>query len=229
MKTLLHLQDLVKSFDHQIVLNHVSFELQPGEIIGLIGPSGAGKSTMIKTTLGMEKADGGVALVLNHTMPNRYILGDIGYMAQSDALYETLSGQENLEFFGQLKGLSKKDLKAEIAYIAQVVDLTDYLNKTVSGYSGGMKRRLSLAIALLGNPQLLILDEPTVGIDPSLRKKDNGVGILVTTHVMDEAELTDKVGLLLGEKIIAFDTPQHLKESYQVSSIEEVFLKAEGE
>jgi len=221
MKKLLHLQDLVKSFDQQIVLNHVSFELQLGEIIGLIGPSGAGKSTMIKTTLGMEKADGGLALVLNHTMPNRHILGDIGYMAQSDALYESLSGQENLEFFGQLKGL-----------------LTDYLNKAVSGYSGGMKRRLSLAIALLGNPQLLILDEPTVGIDPSLRKKiwkelfalrDNGVGILVTTHVMNEAELTDKVGLLLGGKIIAFDTPQHLKESYQVSSIEEVFLKAEGE
>ena len=238
MKTLLHLQDLVKSFDHQIVLNHVSFELQPGEIIGLIGPSGAGKSTMIKTMLGMEKTDGGVALVLDHTMPNRHILGDIGYMAQSDALYEALSGQENLEFFGQLKGLSKRDLTAEISHVAQVVDLTEHLNKTVSGYSGGMKRRLSLAIALLGNPQLLILDEPTVGIDPSLRKKiwkelielrDNGVGILVTTHVMDEAELTDKVGLLLGGEIIAFDTPKNLKESYNVSSIEEVFLKAEGE
>ena len=238
MKTLLHLQDLVKSFDHQIVLNHVSFELQTGEIIGLIGPSGAGKSTMIKTMLGMEKADEGIALVLDHTMPNRHILGDIGYMAQSDALYEALSGQENLEFFGQLKGLSKRDLTAEIAHVAQVVDLTEHLNKTVSGYSGGMKRRLSLAITLLGNPQLLILDEPTVGIDPSLRKKiwkelfalrDNGVGVLVTTHVMDEAELTDKVGLLLGGEIIAFDTPKNLKESYNVSSIEEVFLKAEGE
>ena len=119
-----------------------------------------------------------------------------------------------------------------------MVDLTEHLNKAVSGYSGGMKRRLSLAIALLGNPQLLILDEPTVGIDPSLRKKiwkelitlrDKGVGILVTTHVMDEAELTDKVGLLLGGNIIAFDTPKNLKESYGVSSIEEVFLKAEGE
>ena len=238
MKKLLHLQDLDKSFCRQMVLNHVSFELQPGEIIGLIGPSGAGKSTMIKTMLGMEKADGGVALVLDHTMPNRHILVDIGYMAQSDALYEALSGQENLEFFGQLKGLSKRDLTAEIAHVAQVVDLTEHLNKTVSGYSGGMKRRLSLAIALLGNPQLLILDEPTVGIDPSLRKKiwkelielrDNGVGILVTTHVMDEAELTDKVGLLLGGEIIAFDTPKNLKESYNVSSIEEVFLKAEGE
>ena len=234
---LLTVENLSKEYIKKKILNNVSFSMEKGEILGMLGKSGAGKSTMIKTTLGMEKADGGVALVLNHTMPNRYILGDIGYMAQSDALYEALSGQENLEFFGQLKGLSKKDLKAEIAYIAQVVDLTDYLNKAVSGYSGGMKRRLSLAIALLGNPQLLILDEPTVGIDPSLRKKiwkelfalrDNGVGILVTTHVMDEAELTDKVGLLLGGKIIAFDTPQHLKESYQVSSIEEVFLKAEG-
>ena len=238
MKTLLHLQDLEKSFDRQMVLNHVGFELQAGEIIGLIGPSGSGKSTMIKTMLGMEKADAGIALVLDRTMPNRHILRDIGYMAQSDALYEALSGQENLEFFGQLKGLSKKDLKDEIAHVAQVVDLTDHFNKAVAGYSGGMKRRLSLAIALLGNPQLLILDEPTVGIDPSLRKKiwqelmalrDKGVGILVTTHVMDEAELTDKVGLLLGGKIIAFNTPKNLKESYGVSSIEEVFLKAEGE
>ncbi len=221
MKTLLHLQDLEKSFGRQMVLDHVGFDLQPGEIIGLIGPSGAGKSTMIKTMLGMEKADSGIALVLDHTMPNRHILGDIGYMAQSDALYEALSG-----------------LKDEIAHVAQVVDLTDHLNKAVSGYSGGMKRRLSLAIALLGNPQLLILDEPTVGIDPSLRKKiweelimlrDKGVGILVTTHVMDEAELTDKVGLLLGGNIIAFDTPKNLKESYGVSSIEEVFLKVEGE
>ena len=238
MKTLLHLQDLQKSFGQQLVLNHVGFELHSGEIIGLIGPSGAGKSTMIKTMLGMEKADSGIALVLENTMPNRHILGDIGYMAQSDALYDALSGQENLQFFGKLKGLSKKDLSSEIAHVAQVVDLTDHLNKAVSGYSGGMKRRLSLAIALLGNPQLLILDEPTVGIDPSLRKKiwkelmalrDNGVGILVTTHVMDEAELTDKVGLLLGGKIFAFDTPSKLKESYGVSSIEEVFLKAEGE
>lgn len=111
MKTLLHLQDLEKSFGRQTVLDHVGFDLQPGEIIGLIGPSGAGKSTMIKTMLGMEKVDSGMALVLGHTMPNRHILGDIGYMAQSDALYEALSGQENLEFFGQLKGLSKKSLK----------------------------------------------------------------------------------------------------------------------
>ena len=238
METLLNLKDLEKSFGTQMVLNHVSFEMTAGEIVGLIGPSGAGKSTMIKTMLGMEKSDAGTALVLDHTMPNRHILGNIGYMAQSDALYEALSGQENLEFFAEMKGLSRKDLAREIAHAAKVVDLTDHLNKTVAGYSGGMKRRLSLAIALLGSPRLLILDEPTVGIDPSLRKKiwaelmtlkKKGIGILVTTHVMDEAELTDRVGLLLGGQLIAFDSPDNLKDIYGAKSIEEVFLKAEGE
>ena len=174
MKTLLHLQDLQKSFGQQLVLNHVGFELQSGEIIGLIGPSGAGKSTMIKTMLGMEKADSGIALVLENTMPNRHILGDIGYMAQSDALYEALSGQENLEFFGQLKGLSPKDLTTEIAHVAQVVDLTDHLNKAVSGYSGGMKRRLSLAIALLGT--WLFKKEAMGGGDVKLM---GGIGALI--------------------------------------------------
>ena len=155
-------------------------------------------------------------------------------MAQSDALYESLSGTENLEFFGKMKGLTKTELSQAIHHAVQVVDLSEHLNKTVAGYSGGMKRRLSLAIAFLGNPRLLILDEPTVGIDPALRRqvwrelrqlKKNGVGILVTTHVMDEAELTDKVGLLLDGRIMAFDSPANLKSSYQVNSIEDVFLK----
>ena len=105
MKTLLHLQDLQKSFGQQLVLNHVGFELQSGEIIGLIGPSGAGKSTMIKTMLGMEKADSGIALVLENTMPNRHILGDIGYMAQSDALYDALSASFGLS---SLRGSMKR-------------------------------------------------------------------------------------------------------------------------
>ena len=164
---------------------------------------------MIKTMLGMEKADEGEALVLNHHMPNRHILGEIGYMAQSDALYETLSGLENMEFFAQMKGLTKIEIPQAIDHATQVVDLSEHLNKSVAGYSGGMKRRLSLAIALLGNPRLLILDEPTVGIDPALRRKvwkelrqlkKDGVGILVTTHVMDEAELTDKVAEKLLKK-----------------------------
>ncbi|BAQ25131.1 ABC transporter ATP-binding protein [Streptococcus troglodytae] len=238
MEKLLDLQAIRKNFGHQVVLNNINFSLAAGEIVGLIGPSGAGKSTMIKTMLGMEKADEGDALVFNHHMPNRHILGEIGYMAQSDALYETLSGLENMAFFAQMKGLTRIEIPQAIDHAAQVVDLSEHLNKSVAGYSGGMKRRLSLAIALLGNPRLLILDEPTVGIDPALRRKvwkelrqlkKDGVGILVTTHVMDEAELTDKVGLLLDGKIMAFDSPANLKSTYAVDTIEDVFLKAEGE
>jgi nodulation ATP-binding protein I len=236
MGRLIEIEKLSKSFGEQKVLDKIDFNLESGEIVGLIGPSGSGKSTLIKTMLGMEKADEGEALVLDYKMPKREILSNIGYMAQSDALYEMLTGYENLEFFGKMKGVSAKELKKEIEYIAEVVDLTDDLKKLVSNYSGGMKRRLSLAIALIGSPELLILDEPTVGIDPSLRKniwkelfkqRDNGVGILVTTHVMDEAELTDKVGLLLNGDIIDFDTPQQLKVKNNVKTIEEVFLKVE--
>ena len=236
MGRLIEIEKLSKSFGEQKVLDKIDFKLEIGEIVGLIGPSGSGKSTLIKTMLGMEKADEGEALVLDYKMPKREILSNIGYMAQSDALYEMLTGYENLEFFGKMKGVLSDKLKKEIEYIAEVVDLTDDLKKLVSKYSGGMKRRLSLAIALIGSPELLILDEPTVGIDPSLRKniwkelfkqRDNGVGILVTTHVMDEAELTDKVGLLLNGDIIDFDTPQQLKVKNNVKTIEEVFLKVE--
>lgn len=236
MGRLIEIEKLSKSFGEQKVLDKIDFKLESGEIVGLIGPSGSGKSTLIKTMLGMEKADDGEALVLDYKMPKREILSNIGYMAQSDALYEMLTGYENLDFFGKMKGVPSDKLKKEIEYIAEIVDLTDDLKKLVSKYSGGMKRRLSLAIALIGSPELLILDEPTVGIDPSLRKniwkelfkqRDNGVGILVTTHVMDEAELTDKVGLLLNGYIIDFDTPQQLKVKNNVKTIEEVFLKVE--
>lgn len=238
MAYLINLTHLQKSYGKQTVLHDINLNVMPKEIVGLIGPSGAGKSTTIKTMLGMEKVDSGETLVLGTQMPNRQILSQIGYMAQSDALYETLSARENLQFFGKMKGVSGTELEQEIAYTADVVELTADLNKRVANYSGGMKRRLSLAIALLGGPELLVLDEPTVGIDPSLRRKiwhelklirDQGRSVLITTHVMDEAELTDRVALLLNGKIIAFAEPKKLEEQYQVDSIEDVFLKAESE
>ena len=221
-----------------MVLRGINLDVFKGEIVGLIGPSGAGKSTIIKSALGMEKADGGQALVLNTKMPDRELLGRIGYMAQTDALYDALSGRENLEFFGQMKVLKKSAMQSAIARVAAVVDLQDNLDKRVAGYSGGMQRRLSLAIALLGNPELLILDEPTVGIDPALRRKiwaelhklsANGHSVLITTHVMDEAELCSKVALLLDGRIMAFATPTDLKQQYGVQTVEDAFLKAEGE
>lgn len=236
-KTTISLNHLVKKFGKQTVLTDINLDVTKGEIVGLIGPSGAGKSTVIKTTLGMEVADGGKATVFGQVMPNRKLLSRIGYMAQTDALYESLSGKENLQFYASMKGLSKAETNKEIAHVAKVVSLTPDLSKRVSGYSGGMMRRLSLAIALLGTPELLILDEPTVGIDPALRRqiwkelnqiRAEGHSILITTHVMDEAELTSKVALLLDGKVMAFDTPQALETQYEVNTIEEVFLKAEG-
>lgn len=235
---IIDLKHLVKRFGKQTVLKDINLTVQPGEIVGLIGPSGAGKSTVIKTTLGMEVTDGGSATVFGETMPNRMLLARIGYMAQTDALYDTLSGRENLKFFGQMKGISGAELNQAMDHVAGVVDLKADLDKRVSGYSGGMQRRLSLAIALLGNPELLVLDEPTVGIDPALRRqiwaelnaiRDEGRAILITTHVMDEAELVDKVALLLGGKVMAFDEPVVLKSQYKVDTIEDVFLKAEGD
>lgn len=173
MNELITITALNKQFGAQTVLNGVDLTITSGKIIGLIGPSGAGKTTLIKTTLGMEKADSGTSLVLGQQMPNRQILGQIGHMAQSDALYETLTAKENLAFFAQLKGVERHQLTAECQRVAKVVDLSNDLTKRVSGFSGGMKRRLSLAIALLGQPQLLILDEPTVGIG-LLRERSSG-------------------------------------------------------
>ncbi|ANI97301.1 ABC transporter ATP-binding protein [Pediococcus pentosaceus] len=236
-KSIIELKNIAKSFGKQNVLKNINLNVQQGQIVGLIGPSGSGKSTIIKIALGMEVADKGTAEIFEAKMPNRKLLSKIGYMAQTDALYMTLTGFENLKFYAKMKGIKSSELQLQIDHVAEVVDLKDALNKRVEGYSGGMMRRLSLGIALLGNPKLLILDEPTVGIDPALRRKiwrelkrikNNGQSILITTHVMDEAEQVDEVALILDGNVIALDSPKNLKRQYDVPSIEDVFLKAEG-
>ncbi|KAF5440139.1 ABC transporter ATP-binding protein [Pediococcus sp. EKM202D] len=236
-KSVIELKNIAKSFGKQNVLKNINLNVQQGQIVGLIGPSGSGKSTIIKIALGMEVADKGIAKIFEAKMPNRKLLSKIGYMAQTDALYMTLTGFENLKFYAKMKGIKSSELQLQIGHVAEVVDLKDALNKRVEGYSGGMMRRLSLGIALLGNPKLLILDEPTVGIDPALRRKiwrelkrikNNGQSILITTHVMDEAEQVDEVALILDGNVIALDSPKNLKRQYDVPSIEDVFLKAEG-
>lgn len=236
MTTILALQNMTKSYGTRTVLDQVSLQLPTGQLLGLIGPSGSGKSTVIKLALGMTQADTGEAYIFETRMPNRKALAQIGYMAQNDALYETLTGYDNLKFFAQMRDIKAVD--HEISRVAQIVDLTAALKQQVKGYSGGMKRRLSLAIALLGEPGLLILDEPTVGIDPALRlqiweelrrQQANKKTILMTTHVMDEAERVDRVVLLFDGRIIADDSPAALKAQYDVSTVEQVFLKAEVE
>lgn len=225
--------NVVKSYSKVTVLDDISLTVNEGEIIGLIGPSGSGKTTLVKSIMGMENTDSGEIEVLGEKVPNLKLLNRIGYMAQADALYEELTGKENLEFFAKLFRLSKKESVERIEYTSKLVDLESNLSKRVNKYSGGMKRRLSLAISLIQDPDLLILDEPTVGIDPKLRfsiwkelkgLKAQGKTIIVTTHVIDEAEKCDKLALIRDGKIIAVGSVNELKEKFKVNTVEEIFI-----
>ena len=236
MNPTINVEQVNKSFGKKPVLNNVNLTIPKGQLFGLIGPSGAGKTTLVKMIIGMEKSDTGSIHVLGEKMPNLGLLQEIGYMAQSDALYVELTGEENLKFFASLYKLSKSEQKKRIAYVANLVNLTDDLKKRVAAYSGGMKRRLSLAIALIQNPKVLILDEPTVGIDPELKlsiwkeflrlKNEEEKTIIVTTHVMDEAVKCDYVAMVRDGRILTSGTPNELKAVYKTDDFDEVFLKA---
>ncbi|WP_414051170.1 ABC transporter ATP-binding protein [Macrococcus animalis] len=223
-----------KSFNQHKVLKDISFSVEKGEIIGIIGASGSGKTTLIQCMLGILKSDQGTVTINDYFMPNIEALQNIGYMAQSDALYEDMTGLEHLKFFGHIYQIKKTALTEAITHVANITELTPHLRKRVANYSGGMKRRLSLAISLLHNPELIILDEPTVGIDPILKRKiwqsfndlnHNGTTIIITTHMMDEAEACDKLLLLNNNEMIGFGAPDRLKSYYQVDSVEDIFIK----
>ncbi|CAH2717653.1 Linearmycin resistance ATP-binding protein LnrL [Neobacillus rhizosphaerae] len=236
MDPTIKVEQVNKSFGKKPVLNDVNLTIPKGQLFGFIGPSGAGKTTLVKMIVGMEKADSGTIHVLNQKMPNLGLLQEIGYMAQSDALYVELTGEENLKFFASLYKLNKEEQKQRIAYAAGLVNLTADLKKRVAAYSGGMKRRLSLAIALIQDPKVLILDEPTVGIDPELKlsiwnellrlKNEEEKTIIVTTHVMDEAVKCDYVAMVRDGRIITSGSPNELKVLYETDDFDEVFLKA---
>jgi len=236
MSVTIAIESVSKGFGNKMVLNQIDLSIEDGQIYGFIGPSGAGKTTLVKLIVGMDTPDSGTIHVLDKKIPNLELLQEIGYMAQSDALYSELTGKENLRFFAALYKLTKSEMKQRISYASGLVGLTEELNKKVAAYSGGMKRRLSLAIALIQDPKILILDEPTVGIDPELRltvwnellrlKNEEGKTIIVTTHVMDEAERCDYVAMVRDGVILTRGTPTDLKEYYNVEKFEEVFLLA---
>lgn len=229
------MEQVAKEFKKKKVIHPTSLQIEEKKIYGLLGPSGCGKTTLIKLIVGMLKHDEGKITVLGKEVPDVALLSEIGYMAQSDALYTELTGSENLTFFAKLYGLTKKERQERIQYAADIVQLTDDLTVKVSNYSGGMMRRLSLAIALIQNPKILILDEPTVGIDPVLKqsvwqelnrlKNEEYKTILITTHVMDEAERCDELAMMREGQIIATGTPQELKQQYNAKTFDEVFLK----
>lgn len=226
-------RDVFRNFNDLEVLHGINLNVSKNEIFGLLGPSGSGKTTLVKMITGIDEATSGQIEVLGTLMPKLAMMNHIGYMAQSDAMYTDLTAKENLEFFGSLFGLRSEKLKKRMKVVMELVNLTEHMKRSVSTYSGGMKRRLSLAIALMHEPEILILDEPTVGIDPVLRKSIwdefeqlsiNGTTIILTTHVMDEADKCHRLGMVRDGSLIAVGTPQALKEETGSATLEEAFL-----
>jgi len=229
------LTNVCKSFDKKPVIKDMSFTVQSGDIICLLGPSGSGKTTTIRLLIGAIAADSGKIKFGDTPVPSLKLLKNIGFMPQNDALYDDLSGEDNLKFFAGLYGMKNKDVIKRIGEVLKIVDLTDDRKKFVRNYSGGMKKRLSLAAALLHEPDVLLLDEPTVGIDPVLRRsvwnqfkemKKSGKTLIVSTHVMDEVSECDKAALIYNGKLINYDSVQNLLAKTTTGRVEELFFMA---
>ena len=217
-----------KSFGDLRAVDDLSFELEAGEVFGLLGPNGAGKTTAINMAVGLLEPDEGVVRFADEAFDrnprdaeNRVSLG---LAPQSIALYEQISGADNLRFFGRLHGLRGSDLEERVAACLDFADLEDVRKKVVSKYSGGMKRRLNLAVAIIHDPELVLLDEPTVGVDPQSRNaifdrveqlRNAGKQIVYTTHYMEEAQrLCDRVAIIDRGRLMALDTVSALIEAH---------------
>ncbi len=225
---------LVKTFGAIRAVDDVSFELAPGRIYGLLGPNGSGKTTLIRLLMGLTRATQGRAEVLGTPMPSRAALARIGYMTQSDGIYTALTVGENARFFASTYGVLGSDSVLEALGL---VDLADRLGSVAGTLSGGQRRRLSLACALVHRPPVLFLDEPTVGIDPLLRVEfwahfralaDAGATIVVSSHVMDEADRCDELLFIRSGKVIARGTGREIRARAGTDDLEQAFLRLGG-
>ncbi len=226
--------DLVKRFGDLVAVDGVTFDLAPGHIYGLLGPNGSGKTTLIRLLTGMTRATSGHAEVLGATMPSRRTLERIGYMTQADGVYPALSVGENARFFAEAYGADPSG----VAEALKLVELDDRTKTLASNLSGGQRRRLSLACALVHRPKVLFLDEPTVGVDPLLRVQfwarfrelvDGGTTIIVSSHVMDEADRCDDLLFVRAGHVIARGTGTELRQQAGTDDLEQAFLHFAGD
>jgi ABC-2 type transport system ATP-binding protein len=226
----LKLSNLEKRFGDIVAVEDLSIEIPPGEVFGLLGPNGAGKTTTVSMAVGLIEPDKGMVTVDSLGPPtDPEVRSRIGVAPQALAIYEDLSGKENLAFFGRIQGLQGTRLSERVEWALDFVNLSDRRNHRVKTYSGGMKRRLNLAVALIHDPPLLLLDEPTVGVDTQSRNsifekielmRREGRTIVYTTHYMEEAQrLCDRVGIIDHGKLLALDTVQGLVNTYGGKSI----------
>jgi ABC-2 type transport system ATP-binding protein len=233
MKDDVCIRDLEKDFGGFKAVNNLSLRVKHGEIYGLLGPNGAGKTTVIKLLCGLLRPSAGEVYVLSLKVPDPGISSRVGYMPQELALYRGLTVHENLAFYGEVFGLNKVQIDKREDALLKLVDLETCRNTLIDQLSGGMQHRISLACTLLHEPQLLFLDEPTIGVDPDLRAsfwryfeglRDSGITMLITTHYMDEARHCDRIGFVREGRLVAEGSPQELLELTQTDSLEDAFL-----
>ncbi|MCM4172667.1 ABC transporter ATP-binding protein [Arenibacter sp. TNZ] len=232
----IQVENLTKTFGDFTAVNNISFEVGKGEIFGFLGANGAGKTTAMKMLIGISKPTYGKATVagydvLTHT---EQVKMNIGYMSQRFSLYNDLTIKENIVFFGGIYGLTSATIKEKSQALINELGLHDMADSLVGSLPLGWKQKVAFSVALLHNPKIIFLDEPTGGVDPITRRQfwemiyreaNKGVTIFVTTHYMDEAEYCDRVSIMVAGKIEALDTPKNLKGQFQVDSMNKVFLK----
>ena len=230
---LVRIESASKSFGRKRVLDGVSLEARQGQITGLIGPSGCGKTTLVSLVVGSAVPTSGHVFLGGEAAPYPTMRSRLGYMPQDTALYEGVTARENLEFFAALQGLTHAQIRAREAELMALLGLEDARDQLVGNFSGGMKRRLSLAVALVAKPEVLVMDEPTVGLDPVRRIElwalfrtlaDKGAALLVTTHVMDEAARCDKLLLIRHGEILATGSPDDIRKRTGVEDLDTAFL-----
>jgi ABC-2 type transport system ATP-binding protein len=235
-KNIIEVEGLTKAFGTFKAVNEISFEVKRGEIFGFLGANGAGKTTAMKMLIGISTPTSGKASVAGFDVftSAEDIKKSIGYMSQRFALYDDLTVRENITFFGGIYGLKRQQIKQKSTQLIEELGLDGVENQLVSSLPLGWKQKISFSVAMLHEPKIVFLDEPTGGVDPITRRQfwemiykaaDGGTTIFVTTHYMDEAEYCNRVSIMVNGKIEALDTPQRLKEQFEVSNMNDVFLK----
>ncbi len=224
---------LVKQFGKLYAVNKLSMTINAGETFGLIGPNGSGKTTLIRMLVGLIRPASGTIQIMGERIPSARISLYLGYMTQLSALYLDLTARENMQFFCNIYGLRGREQGQRIAEMLERVALAERANDVVGTFSGGMRQRLSLACALVHHPRLAVLDEPTVGVDPELRRSfwdyfdqlnREGVTIIVSTHHLDEAARCTRLGLMRNGALLAQDAPQELLRQSGEDNMEDAFL-----
>ena len=227
---------LTKRFGSFTAVDEISFSVSAGEIFGFLGANGAGKTTAMKMLTGLLAPTSGSATVAGFDVyrQTESIKRNIGYMSQRFSLYDDLTPRENIRFFGGIYGLGKQEIREKGERLLDSLDLKESADTRLAALPLGWKQKLAFSVALLHEPKLIFLDEPTGGVDPVTRRRfwdmiyeaaSNGVTVFVTTHYMDEAEYCDRVSIMVDGRIAALDTPEGLKRSFEVESMNDVFIR----